>query len=57
MMGKYVDADALKNEINKASVWTSLAVVEIIDKMVEGEMPEYAEWKDAYKKFVDWKEK
>ena len=34
-MNKYVDPERLKNEIAKAPVWTSLTIIEIINKMTE----------------------
>ena len=34
-MNKYVDPERLKNEIAKAPVWTSLTIIEIINKMAE----------------------
>lgn len=48
-MDKYIDAEALKKEIAKAPVWTSLTITEIIDKMPD--------CKDKPQTEVDWKQK
>lgn len=36
-MGKFIDADQLKEEIAKEPVWASLSVIEIIDKLTESQ--------------------
>ena len=35
LKGNYIDAEALKQELSKAPVWTTLSVMEMIDK-IEG---------------------
>ena len=37
-MDKYIDPEKLKNEIAKAPVWTSLTIIEMINKMTETQM-------------------
>lgn len=53
-MNKYVDPEKLKNEIAKAPVWTSLTIIEMIDKMTESqtcEKCEYAWWNSEAKRY------
>ena len=46
-MKKYINIDKLKEEINKAPVWASLSIIDIIDEMAEDkEEPTWEEIKE-----------